>query len=108
RFSELLKDYPINKTSITELEIRFGVFKNPKLKEDRKAFFYIRDEEVSRRKLQELGIEQEFEKVTEFIKDLEKMAREYPSIQVMHYKDTEELISLVEKDLIKEIDNLFP
>ncbi|MCX8076209.1 MAG: DUF4062 domain-containing protein, partial [Aquificaceae bacterium] len=111
RFSGLLKDYPTDRTSITELEVRFGVFKNLRLNEGMKVFFYIRDEEASRKKLKELRIEQgeeEFKRVKEIIEELEELAKRHPNIQIRQYEDTEELASLVEEDLTKEIDRLFP
>ncbi|MCS7214939.1 MAG: AAA family ATPase [Thermodesulfovibrio sp.] len=107
RFTGLLKKYPLDKTSVTELEIRYGVLENPRVGENLIVHIYVRDEEESERVLNELGIkqtEEEKERQRKLIEELKK----YPKIKIREYKTAEELIALIEEDLKADIERLFP
>ncbi len=115
RFRKLLEKYPVENTGITELEIRYGVLENPNFKREgsnKIAFFYVRDREASEERFRSLNIEQspeDFERAERLIQEIKNLAEEHKGrVIVREYKDINQLVELVKKDLQDAIEKLYP
>ena len=102
-------------TGITELEIRYGVLENPNFKRESSnkiAFFYVRDRESSEERFRSLNIEQspeDFERAERLIQEIKNLAEEHKGrVIVREYKDINQLVELVKKDLQDAIEKLYP
>ncbi len=111
RFQDLLKKFPVDTVSVTELEILFGILENENHKQI--TFFYLRDPELSKKFIEEIkNKDPEFadEKIdaTEKQEKLRERVRKSNEISSRDYKTIEEFASLIEEDLKAEIERLFP
>lgn len=108
KYSIILEEFPWVKEdidqglSITEMEIQYGVLKNPKMHPN--AFFYLRDPKITPSEFKEAHNSEAEQKLFK-LKDIIRTQKYCP---VKDYGSIERLGDYVYNDLLKVINELFP